>query len=270
MKRLFLRLQCAVALMLAGCAGYSTYYDPYYYDYAYYDPYYSYYDSYYAYSYVDPVYDSYYYLYAVTPGAPAAAADLNGAAAAIAAKAATYYTPAGCATATASGTTVTTTFNNCTGLAGTTSGTTTLNLAQVQNQVAFTSTSQDLSINGEPFNLDLQGTIVSTGTQRVVTLVSKSFSPQRLDSRQAQSTLTWDQGSNCLGINGSSTSTRGGLSSSATLTDFRRCVGQCPSAGTLSVQGPNDNTFSATFDGSNRVQVSAPDGTTKGYDLTCG
>jgi hypothetical protein len=263
MKRLMLMLQCWFAVVATGCAA--AYYDPYYYDYTYYDPYYSYYDAYYAYTWVDPWYDTYYF--AVTPGT-SAAVDLNDAASRIAAGAATYYTPGGCAVSTASGATVTTTFNACEGVGGKISGTTVLTLAQNQGQTGFSATSSGLTINGEPFNLDLQGTITSTSSQRVVKLTSKSHSPQRLDSRQAESTLTWDKGTSCLSVNGTSSSSRGGQSATATLSDFRRCVGQCPTSGTMTVQAPS-GTFSTTFDGSEQVRVNGPDGSTRDLTLTC-
>jgi hypothetical protein len=252
-----------VALAMSGCA--STYYDPYYYDYAYYDPYWYGYDAYYAYSWVDP-YGVYYF------SAPAAQAiDLNAAAAAIAQRADTYFTPAGCAGATASGATVNYNFNNCEGAFGlkSVSGAVTLQLSDSNGQLAFTATSTNLTAGGSPFILDLSGTATRAGTQRVVTTRSHSRDPDKVDSRDEQMTITWEQGSGCVTINGQGGSTRGDLVTTSTITNYQRCENQCPTAGKVTVENNKNGAFTAEFNGTSMVKVTAPNGNTKDYDLKC-
>lgn len=262
MKRLLSKLGL-VLLALSGCYG-SYYYDPYYYDYVYYDPYWYGYDAAYAYTWVDP-YGVYYF-------AQTSTIDLNAAAGQIAARAGTYFTPAGCLTATASGTTVQYTFSQCSGGFGlkTITGSATVALSEDDGQLVLTASSSDLRIDGEPFILDLTATASRAGAQRTVTINSRSRAPDQVDSREALSTLTWEQGSGCYEMNGQGGSTRGDLSATSTVTGYRRCTNSstCPSAGEVTVQGPG-GAFSAAFDGSGNLQVSAPDGSGRRYDLQC-
>ncbi len=261
MKR-FKAMLYLLVMAMTGCA--STYYDPYYYDYAYYDPYWSGYDAYYAYGWVDP-YGVYYF------SAPVAQQiDLEAAASAIASRAGTYFTPAGCAVATASGTTVNYTFNNCEGAFGlrSVSGAVKLELSESNGQLVFTASSTDLTAGGNPFILDLNGTATRAGTQRTVTMRSRSRAPNVVDSRDTQLTMTWEQGSGCVTLNGQGGSTRGDKVTTSTITGYQRCVDQCPTAGKVTVEG-EDGVFTTEFNGTSSVKVTDPDGETKNFDLQC-
>lgn len=261
MKRFKAAMVSLFAVAMGGC--YDTY-DPYYYDYTYYDPYWYAYDAYYAYGWVDP-YGIYYY-----SGPTAQVIDLNAAAAAIASRSSTYFTPAGCAVVTASGSTVSYTFDNCEGSFGLTSvsGVVKLELSESNGQLAFTATSSDLNVGGEPFILDMNGTATSSGTQRTVTVTSHGRAPNRVDSRDVQLTMTWEQGSGCVTLNGSGSSTRGDMTTTSTITDYNRCEGQCPSSGKVTVDS-QDGIFTTEFNGSNTAVVRAPNGDTKDYELQC-
>ncbi|PTL79480.1 hypothetical protein [Vitiosangium sp. GDMCC 1.1324] len=262
MKR-FKALMSLFVVAMTGC--YSTY-DPYYYDYAYYDPYYYGYDAYYAYSWVDP-YGVYYYS---APTPMQNTIDLNAAATAIANRADAYYTPAGCAVATASGPTVNYTFNNCEGAFGLTSvsGAVKLELSESNGQLVLTGTSTDLTAGGHPFVLDLKATATRSGTQRAVTMTSHSHATDQVDSRDAQITMTWEQGSGCVTMNGQSGSTRGDKTVTSTITNYQRCQNQCPSAGKVTVDG-KDGAFTTEFNGTSTVKVTGPNGDTKTYDFQC-
>nr|QKW93841.1 hypothetical protein [Vitiosangium cumulatum] len=262
MKR-FKAMVSLFAVAMTGC--YATY-DPYYYDYAYYDPYWYGYDAYYAYSWVDP-YGVYYYS---APHTMQNRIDLNAAATAIADRANTYYTPAGCAAATASGPTVNYNFNNCEGAFGlkSVSGAVRLELSESNGQLMFTGTSTDLTAGGQPFILDLSGTATRSGTQRVVTMRSHSRAPDRVDSRDEQITMTWEQGSGCVTLNGQGGSTRGDMVTTSTITGYQLCENQCPTAGMVTVEG-EDGVFTTEFNGTSTATVTAPNGDTKNYDLQC-
>ncbi len=250
------------AVVMTGC--YSTY-DPYYYDYTYYDPYWYGYDAYYTYGWVDP-YGVYYFSDLGAMQSP----DLNAAATAIANRASTYFTPTGCVVATASGPKVSYNFNNCDGPFGLTSvsGTLQLGLSQNNGQLVLTATSSDLTAGGHPFMLDMTATATRTGTQRSVTVTSHSHSPELADSRDAQFTMNWEQGSGCVTLDGQSNASRGNLSTSSTVTGYQRCVDQCPSAGKVEVT-TNSGVFTTQFNGSSKIEVTAPDGNKKSYDLHC-
>ncbi|MGE6763394.1 hypothetical protein ACQKGO_35620 [Corallococcus interemptor] len=256
-------------LSLVAGLGCSSTYDPYYYDYVYYDPYYGAYDAAWSYAWVDPVYGYWYYSLPVrAKGLPA---DPNAAATQLAASARDTFTPAGCATATATGATVNYTFDNCSAPVSLQdiSGNVQVVLSDNQGQLAANATSNGLTINGEPYNLSLQvaGT-PPNGNQRVVTITSNSYSPNRLDSRTTQSTVKWEAGSGCITVDGQSTSTRGNLSATSTVSNYQRCDQQCPTAGTVTVQTP-EGSFTSTFNGSNSLQVTAPNNDTKSYPIDC-
>jgi hypothetical protein len=261
MKRLK-ALVSLLAVVVGGC--YSTY-DPYYYDYAYYDPYYYGYDAYYAYGWYDP-YGVYYY--STDPSAQVI--DTEAAAKAIASRAPSFYTPAGCVTATATGSTVDYVYNGCEGEYGMVgvSGNVKLELSETAGQLAFSATSTDLTVGGRPYILDVDGTATSAGNQRTVTMRSRSRAPDVVDARNVQTTTTWEQGTGCVTINGQGGSTRGDKTVTATLTDYRRCQDQCPTAGRVTVDG-EDGVFTAEFNGSSTATVRAPNGDTKDYDLQC-
>ncbi|MHA7630442.1 hypothetical protein [Corallococcus sp. M7] len=262
------RIKAALlSLALGASLGCATTYDPYYYDDVYYDPYYGAYDAAWTYAWVDPVYG--YWYYAI--GQVQAMVDPGTAATQLAANASTAFTPSGCATATATGGTVNYTFNNCTAAVSLTqiSGNVQVVLSDNQGQLAATANSSDLTINGEPYNLALQiAGAPPEGNTRKVTVTSNSFSPNRFDSRTTQSTVTWEAGSGCITVDSTSQATRGGLSSTATVSGYQRCDHQCPTAGMVQVE-TTEGTFTTTFNGGNTVEVIAPNDDVKTYNIDC-
>lgn len=259
--------------LLTGCG--SAYYDPYYYDTAYYDPYYSDYDAASAYAYVDP-YGAVYTYETVSSAAKKAspkvglAIDLEGVADGIVTATPARYSPAGCATATASGTSVTIAYANCTGPQGlgALNGSVTTQLSESNGQLVLTSTSDNFTVDGDPFIVDSVTTVTSVGGQRSASVVSQSRNPDRTDSRNFETTVTWQQGSNCVEVNGAGTSTRDGRTANTTITGYQRCFGECPSAGTIKVTD-GDKTVTTTFDGTNQLKIDAKDGDSKTIDLVC-
>lgn len=259
----------AVCLGMASGPGCYTagYYDPYYYDYVYYDPYYYAYDVGYTYTWVDPVYDDFYYY--ARGGGPSSpnVLDLSSIASRIATSVNNYY-GSGCVTATPSGATVSFVYSGCTGPLGLAAitGNVLLTLSENAGQLAMAAKSTNLTVGGDPYNLDVSATVPSSGGALMVT--SRSYSPARVDSRQAETTVTWVKGSGCFDVTGQSQSARGDLSASSSLTGYHRCSGQCPTSGTVTVNAPS-GTFTGTFDGSNKLVVTAPNGEPKNYDLNC-
>lgn len=269
MKKLWVALWGLSVFGLAACS--SSAYDPYYYDYAYYDPYYYGYDAYWTYTWVDP-YGVYYFEQTPPAGDQGRnQVDVNAAAAAIAQRAQSFYTPSGCVTAVAVGATVSYTFNQCAGGLGiqSMSGDATVTVSDVGGgQLGLHGTSSNLTINGKAYVLDVTATATKAGDQRSVTFTSASHSPDLFNSRQAQGTLSWTQGSGCIDASGSGSSTRGNLSTTSTVTGYHRCDGTCPTAGTVTVQSPN-GVFTSTFDGSGNLVVTAPNGDKKTFSLNC-
>jgi hypothetical protein len=148
------------------------------------------------------------------------------------------------------------------------SGALELELSESNGQLVFTATSSNLTADDNPFILDLKATATRAGTQRSVTIMSNSRSPDLVDSREAQITMTWEQGSGCVTMNGQGGSTRGGLVTTSTITGYQRCMNQCPTAGRVTVESEK-GVFTTEFNGSSTVEVTDPDGEKQSYDLNC-
>jgi hypothetical protein len=101
-----------------------------------------------------------------------------------------------------------------------------------------------------------------------VTITSHSRASDVTDSRDAQFTINWEQGSGCVTLNGQSSSTRDDLTTTSTVTNYQRCANQCPSAGKVTVDSKS-GVFTTEFNGTSTVSVTAPDGSTKNYQLQC-
>ncbi len=138
-----------------------------------------------------------------------------------------------------------------------------------RGQPAATASSNNLTINGEPYTRSLQiSGAPPPGDQRQVTVTSRSFSPAHLDSRMTEGTVTWVEGSGCITVDDQTQSTRGSLSSTSTVSGDQRRAHQCPSAGTVRVEA-SEGAFTTTFNGSSTVQVTAPNGDNKSFNLDC-
>lgn len=267
------RLLALVGVLFVGLSSCYVGYDPYYYDYAYYDPYYYYgYDGYWVYTWVDP-YGVYYY--SQTPSDPAGAnaqqaVDVNAAAAAIAARAGSFFTPAGCVTATATGATVSYTLDHCDGQFGlqSMSGSLTLVVTDNGGQLEFHGASNNLTVNGSSYVFDVSATATRSGAERSVTFTSDSHAPDIVQSRRDQGTITWEQGTVCVNASGSGTSSRGNMTTALTVSSYHRCQSTCPTSGTVSEQS-KDGVFTGKFDGTSTFVVVAPNGNKKSYKLQC-
>lgn len=268
-KKLWFRLLC-LGLAVSGCyAGYGYYYDPYY-GYVYYDPYWYYYDAGFTYVWVDPFGTSYYYLSAenALSSGTQDGRDLTKVAQGLAAANSNVYSPAGCVTSTQNGTTVALTFANCTSPQGKVNGRVITRVSENDGHLVFTTTSDSLQINDAPFVVDTVTTVDQAEQQRRATVVSHSRDPRQLDSRDAQMTVSWQQGSRCLEVSGQGTDVKGDTTLTTTLTGYQRCAEQCPTGGTIAVvtQGKQ---LSGTYDGSQTFVVNAEDGRSKTYQLDC-
>jgi hypothetical protein len=162
------------------------------------------------------------------------------------------------------------TFNGCEGgfgLVGV-SGAVKLELSESAGQLAFKATSTDLNADGRPYIVDVDGTATRAGNERTVTMRSRSRAPDLVDSRNVQTTMTWEQGTGCVTLNGQGGSTSGDKTVTSTITDYRRCENACPTSGRVTVDG-EEGVFTTEFDGSSTATVRAPNGDTKDYDLKC-
>ncbi len=265
-----MRRLATVAYLSTVLGCYSTTYDPYYYDTVYYDPYWYAYDAALAYTWVDPWGVTYFALSASSQ-AQTEPMDLETLAMGIADVANTQLLPAGCANAVATGVTVEMTLSDCDGPYGFSrvNGMITTALSESDGALVITSSSQDLEVGGAPFIIDSVATATMMGTQREVTVVSRSRNPDIVDSRDAEFTMTWTQGSGCFTLDGEATTTLGGRNTISVLDGYTRCAGECPEAGSITVSSDEGDSFAADFDGSPDFLVRLPDGETRSYTLLC-
>lgn len=260
MKRLLVLI--AAASILPAC--YCGTYDPYYYDYAYYDPYYYGYDATYVYGTYDP-----YGVYYDSDSSPQTI-DLEAAAAAIASRAGESYRRADCVKATSTGATVNYELDNCDArfFGKNIDGRIAVVLSDEGGQFRFTVTSSNLRVNGDDYVLDFTAAASTSGTQRTVTIDSRSRASEKVDSRLSTGTITWEQGRPCLTINAQGTSSRKDVSITSTVSDFQKCADACPTSGTVTVRG-GEGEFSGSFNGSDKLRVVAPNGSDRNFGLQC-
>lgn len=260
MKRLLVLIAAASVLPACYCGTY----DPYYYDYAYYDPYYYAYDATYVYGTYDPFgvyYDS---------GSAPQTIDVNAAAQAIASRAGDAFTRPDCVRATAQASTVNYVLDNCDARLGgkNINGRVAVALTFEGGQLRFNASSSNLRVNGNDYVVEFTGAATANGSQRVVTIDSKSRAPTQVDLRLSTGTITWEQGSGCITIDGQGTSSRKDAEVTSTIVGYQRCLDKCPSGGTVTVRG-GEGTFEGTFDGSDTLKVVAPNAADRHFGLQC-
>ena len=255
---------------LGGCAG-AYYYDPYVYD-----TYYWYgYDSSMYYTYYDPYYPYYYKgsnlpqdSMVVTPEVLAARTAMGAAA---------YYEPSGCVNATSAGATATIVLTDCDkgpfgfrDISGTLTATFQIDAATAA--ISVNTSSSGLQVNGHTAAFTGTGTSTSTETGRTFTgtstgAVEGNFGNQL--SRTSQIRIDWVPGSGCFTINSSGMLEGDGTQFTSQLQDLEKCRGQCPSAGTLTLTGP-ERVVTVSFDGTDHPGMTATDTSERGtLDLTC-
>lgn len=205
------------------------------------------------------------------PGTPNRA---NAAAAATAASVNNFFSSS-CATAVANGAIVTLTLNNCTGPLGMIAATGTVTLAYEDlgdgNGLKLTLTSNQMTANGTSLTIMETATINSVNGTRTATVHSGSSG---IDANGAvvqlagDSTLTWQQGSNCATLNGTfSTQSASTGTVSSQVSDLVRCAGACPTGTIVSTGGTR--TVTVTLDGTSSAAWVGSSGLTGTVALSC-
>ena len=264
-------LAAAVLSTVGGCSSGAYYYDPYVYD-----TYYWYgYDSAYYYTYYDPYYGYYYDPFYYKPQDMSVNADVLAARTAEGVPA--YYEPAGCVNATSAGATATIVLTDCTSgpfgmrnVSGTLMATFSIDTATGALSVA--TSSSGLRVNGR--TAEFSGNATSTETPTGRSFIGNSRGAvvgnfgNRLE-RTSQIQVQWQPGTGCFTIDGSGDLVSDGTTYTTQLAGVQKCRGQCATAGTLTIDGP-DREVVVTFDGSSTPPVTASDTSEEGtVDLAC-
>ena len=172
-----------------------------------------------------------------------------------------YLFPAGCATATASGNVVTYQINNCTGPHGLVNlnGTLTATYSDRTANGWTVRLTGDVRANSAQLRPDATAVVTYTNGVRTANVSVRGSGTGRRGvqyTRSGMYTTTWD--GNCVSVNGAVSTTANGVTGTVTATNYRRCRGQCPAAGSqVAFSGPNGSVSvsfsgaaSATFTGS--------------------
>ncbi|MEW5738550.1 MAG: hypothetical protein AB1938_06460 [Myxococcota bacterium] len=194
---------------------------------------------------------------------------------AAAARVPTRMTPSGCVVATQMGATVTYVLTNCTGPWGLVkvSGTLTVVYSRgMGGAVQAVVTGNGIKANNATF--DVNATVNATqaaGVKRAqVTSQSTGTGPRGASlERQGSYTVTWDEASGCLTLDGVWETKVALRSWTTTVTAFKKCAGACPAAGGSIVVEAARLTVTLTYDGSSTAAWTANNrsGTVK---LLCG
>lgn len=171
-----------------------------------------------------------------------------------AARATTYWQPAGCITATARAAQVTYTLVDCTGPYGHVhvTGSVVVDYSRAADGLHFHATGEAIQVNGGTIDIDTTGVYTITGTTKrvVATTHGSGVGPRGTAfTRDGTYDLTWDPATSCLGVDGTWSNRAGAVHWTTTVTGYRRCASSCPATGGQIVVRGDRNALTITFDG---------------------
>jgi hypothetical protein len=244
----------------------------------------------YGYAYTDPFYDPFYYddfddVYYQTDEAEAWSGDPEQAAMLVEDNADNYFAPIGCAEVTRDGASLTYELDECTGPLGARaiSGSVFVTFSRPDSEdddsegddseeiLGIEVTSEDLRTNDRELTLSFEGTFSRDGDmgKRLDLHSMTAVSGDDVEiTRDMQSTLTWERGSQCVTVDGSGTQTVNERTLDVEIEEYTRCARECPMAGRVTVEDESGS-LDLEFDGSDRAQLETGDGTESEIALTC-
>ena len=161
--------------------------------------------------------------------------------------------PATCHSATTNGATDVFTYNECTGPRGLThmTGTMTVTYSVDVAGIHAHSTASAFVINQSTLDIDATATYTTTSATRNLAVTTQSSGTGPLGhtvTRQGNYTATWS--ATCHTLNGSWSTSSGGLTGTLTVAQVTRCGGHCPQAGgTVTHTKLSGVTVTITYDG---------------------
>ncbi|MGV3625971.1 MAG: hypothetical protein ACO1OB_34495 [Archangium sp.] len=191
----------------------------------------------------------------------------------VAARVTANMTPSGCLTTTTAGATTTYVFNNCTGKYGlvTMTGTVTATYSRPSSGVTrVVIESTGFKANASMLNLKTTVDATQQGSVKRAEIASETTGtgPRgNTVSREGDYTVTWDEATECITLDGTTGSTR---ATSTTVSGFRKCKAQCPSAGVIVHSGARGREVTLTYDGSANAAWSTSGGRSGSVALRCG
>jgi hypothetical protein len=185
-----------------------------------------------------------------------------------------YFTPSSCVTSTVSGATATVNLNQCNGPLGTQniSGTFTATFAPTASGFTIDVNASNVNVAGRTGNWQVDASVAPTADGWSMTVQSNGdlngLSGNSFD-RNARATISWATGSGCVQVDGQGSVATNGTTYTSSLSGYQRCTGSCPAAGTLTLDGPNQD-VTVTFDGSSTPSLNSSTGVSREIQLACG
>lgn len=182
-------------------------------------------------------------------------------------------TPSGCLVTTTVGATTTYVFTNCTGRYGLVllNGTVTATFSRPSAGVVHTViSSTGFQANQATLNLNATVDASQQGSVKRAEIASETSGtgPRgNTVSREGDYTVTWDEATECLTLDGTTGSTR---ATSSTVSGFRKCKAQCPSGGTIVHSGARGREVTLTYSGGATAAWSTSGGRSGTVSLRCG
>jgi hypothetical protein len=198
----------------------------------------------------------------------------NDMAARVAARIPAYFSPASCVSASSAGAVATVVLNQCNGPLGARniSGTFTATYGQSNGGFTLGVQATGVNINGRTGQWQVNGTATrSAASWTLAAMSSGTLTGLAGNSvnRNAQVTINWVPGSGCISADSQGSVVVNGTTYASRLSGYQRCTNACPTAGTLSLDGPNQD-VSVTFDGSSSPTVTSTNGNSAELNLACG
>ena len=179
----------------------------------------------------------------------------------------------GCFMWTIDGASITYDLTECTGVFGlkAVTGSVTITYRETASSFGFDITSTNLAIGDATVSFTVNAD-VSTDARNVSVTTSGGATGRRghVISREGTYDLRWNSSSTCAGIDGSWTTTVGGLAFTTAVTNWQRCANDCPAnGGSISYTGP-DASVVVSYDGSSEASWTSGAGGSGTLNLNCG
>lgn len=194
-------------------------------------------------------------------------------AAEVAARAPDYFEPDECVQATSDGPTATIQLNDCESVLGVDdiSGVVTAMFSEIPAGRSLHVSTVDLQIEDWLLDLEVDATGSSLGDERSLEITSTATlsGPDGTFTHENQTNIEWTRRSGCTTAEATGSGRLGRADYTTELTGYRRCSGECPSAGTLTLTGEDDSTLTLTFDGTDSPALVSSTGAETELDLDC-
>jgi len=186
-----------------------------------------------------------------------------------------FWQPAGCLTTAVDGSSVTYALDDCTGPYGLVhvTGVVVVDYSVQGDGIGYTSTSDDLDINGAIVDIDTEGVYRRTGTRHEIngTINGSGVGPRGHEfSRRGTRTVSWDPESQCFTLDGVWMTDVDDYEWTTIVDDYEKCAEACPDNGGAITWESARGSLDLSFDGSDVAAWETSNGRSGTVNLRCG